>query len=97
MQNLFYKLHHASHNYKNEKLKKEDLLIIDSIMKNLLRNQNRYAKNVLGLQFWYCLQSARVSSFESNIKISQHVKDSSSGTFWQFYALQNNHKRQFQV
>ena len=51
MQNLFYKLHHASHNYKNEKLKKEDLPIIDSIMKNLLRNQNLYAKNVLSLQF----------------------------------------------
>ena len=51
MQNLFDKLHHASHNYKNERLKKEDLPIIDSIMKNLLRNQNLYAKNVLSLQF----------------------------------------------
>ena len=42
---------------------------------------------------------SKVSSFkfERGIKISQHVKDSSSGTFWQFYALQNNRKRQFWV
>ena len=35
--------------------------------------------------------------FERGIKFSQHVKDFSSGTFWQFYALQNNRKRQFWV